>query len=184
VVHHPAQVGVRPGGGHLGRRRLHLRQVDALLGGLSLPLGSHDRGDHGNLLGGDLTLGEGGGDRGQLLHHPPLPHNGSRRGRGQPGVTPQPRPHGRQSVVLRRLSQLGDPDGAGQLGVHPVAGADQHRGAVELLSGGHGVQIVGGQGVERRLQLAHDTSHTFDRVFEAYRWPVTVSDQKRRSERG
>jgi hypothetical protein len=72
--------------------------------------------------------------------------------------------------VLRGLRQIGDPDGAGQLGVDPVDRPHQLRGAIEQGRGAHGVEVVGGQSVQRRCQLAHGNLPTrIDQVFEVYR---------------
>jgi hypothetical protein len=68
--------------------------------------------------------------------------------------------------VLGRPAQIGDPDGAGQLGLDPVPRPHELGGAIEQATCAHRVQIVGGQGVESRLQLAHDTSPQFDQMFE------------------
>jgi hypothetical protein len=58
---------------------------------------------------------------------------------------------------------------AGQLGIHPVPRLEQLPDPVELLPRRHAVDVLGGQGIERRLQLAHDTTQPFDQVFEVYR---------------
>jgi hypothetical protein len=172
-------MGTRRGG--LGQHPVDLGQVDALLGGGRPPLVAHHRRDHRDLLAGDLAVGERGADGGQLLDHPALPDHRSRRGGGQPGVTAQPRAHRLLSVVLGRLGQIRDADGAGQLGIDPVPQPHQPGGPLQQRTGAQGVQIVGGQGVQRRGQLAHHTSHPLDQVFEAYRGVLTVPSRKRRS---
>jgi hypothetical protein len=165
-------MGTRRGG--LGQHPVDLGQVDALLGGGRPPLVAHHRRDHRDLLAGDLAVGERGADGGQLLDHPALPDHRSRRGGGQPGVTAQPRAHRLLSVVLGRLGQIRDADGAGQLGIDPVPQPHQPGGPLQQRTGAQGVQIVGGQGVQRRGQLAHHTSHPLDQVFERYRPALTV----------
>ena len=67
----------------------------------------------------------------------------------------QPRPHRLQPVVLGGLGQLGDPHGPGQLGVDPIPGQDQRPVRSSCSPPVRDVQVIGGERVQRRLQLAH-----------------------------
>jgi hypothetical protein len=166
VVHHAPELHVVAGGCRLGQHRVHLGQVDALLRGLAPSLVRDDRGDDGHLLSGHPTVGERGSDLRQMLERASVPHDLPRCGGREPAMRPQPRAHRLQPVVLRGLGEVGHAHPTGQLGVDPVAGPDQHRRPTQLISVAHHVEVVGGQGIQRRFQLAHDTSCTFDQLFE------------------
>jgi hypothetical protein len=60
--------------------------------------------------------------------------------------------------MLDRLRELRLPNRAGDHGGQPVLRGDQVADPIELGTGGQGVEILGGQCVQGRLQLAHDTS--------------------------
>jgi hypothetical protein len=68
--------------------------------------------------------------------------------------------------VLRRLGQIGDADGAGKFGLNSIRRPHELDRAIEHVACAHRLQVVGSQGIERRDQLAHDTSPQFDQVFE------------------
>jgi hypothetical protein len=68
--------------------------------------------------------------------------------------------------VFGGLRQLGAACGAGQLGVDAIPCPHKHARAVEELGRDHAVEDLADEGVERGLQLAHDTSQQFDQVFE------------------
>jgi hypothetical protein len=68
---------------------------------------------------------------------------------------------------------VGAADGAGQLGVQAVPRLHQQGRPVEQAGGAQVVEVVGGERVQGRQQLAHDTSHAVDQVFEVY--PVRPS---------
>jgi hypothetical protein len=95
-------------------------------------------------------------------------HDLSRRARGQSQVPPQPGDHRLLAVVLRGLGEVCDADPAGQQRVEAVTRLDQLGDLLQLGAGGQRVQVVGGERVQRRCQLAHDTSrgltHIFDQV--------------------
>jgi hypothetical protein len=129
-------------------------------------LRSGNGGEHRHLLGGDHPVAAGGGDGRQLLEGPAVAHDLVRRGGREPQVPAQPGGHRLHPVVLGGLFAVGAADGARELGVDPVPRPHQQRRPVEQLRGDQVVEVVGGEGVQGRQQLAHDTSHAFDQTFE------------------
>ena len=113
VVHHLGQLAVRAGGGRLGQDCVDLVEVDVLLYGGRAVLRVGDRGDRGDLVGGDPAGGEGGSHRRQVLQRPAGADQSVRGGRGQPAVTAEPGLHRREPVVLGGLGELSLPDRAG-----------------------------------------------------------------------
>ena len=81
----------------------------------------------------------------------------------------QPGLHRLLPVVLDGLGQVGGAHRAGDHGGELVLRGDQGADPVQLLAGRQRVEILGGERVQGRQQLAHDTSHAFDQVFEVYR---------------
>jgi hypothetical protein len=63
--------------------------------------------------------------------------------------------------VLGGLCAVGAADGAGQLGVDPVPRLHQQGRPVEQPGRAQGVEVVGGERVQGRQQLAHHTSECF-----------------------
>jgi hypothetical protein len=183
VLHDRAQVHVSPGGGGRGQHDVHRAQVDALLGGGCQVLRPRDRRDHGDLVGGDHAVGTAGRDGGQVFQHPAVAHDLVRRRGREPHMPLQPGRHRLQAVVLRHLGQLRPTSGTGQLGVDPVPRPHQQRRPVQHPGGGQAGKVIGGEHVQRRQQLAHDTSTLFDQVFEVYRQGGRLTTHIRRSAR-
>ena len=163
VLHRPAAAAACwPVAAVVGQHRVDLGQVDALRGGRGQRARAGDRGDHGDLLGGHRPGGERRRHRGQLLQRPAgahdLPAAAGRRA-GSARAARRPSTSARRAPAPACSSAL--PHGAGQLGVDPVPGRAPAR-AVRSSSSpaGERVQVLGGERVQRRCQLAHDTSHT------------------------
>jgi hypothetical protein len=140
--------------------------VHALLGSLLEPGRRRDRCDDRDLLGGDLTSGERRLGHRHRRQGPPGVHQPADRATGQAGVRAQPRLHRLQPVALGRLDRLGPPDGAGQLGVDAVAGTHQLGCSDEQVGLAEHEEVVGGEPIERRLQLAHGHLPGVERMFE------------------
>jgi hypothetical protein len=160
VVHHLGEVGVRPGGGDVGQGGIDRGEVDVLLRGGGDVLVAGDRGDHGDLVGGEAAVGERGGDRGQVCQRAAVAHHLRRCGRGESGVAAQPGLHRLQPVVLRRLGEFTLPDRPGDLCLDPVLRAQQPAGAVEHLRAEHRLEVRVGQAVQRALQIRERVTRT------------------------
>jgi len=57
---------------------------------------------------------------------------------------------------------------AGDLGVQPVPGPDELVLAIQRTGRRQGEEVLGGEGIERRHQLAHHAPPRFDQMFEFY----------------
>ena len=129
----------------------------------------HHRRDDRHLFGRDGAVGEGGRESGQVVQRPAVAHQLPGGGGAEPTVAAQPRLHGFQAAVLSSLLELRGPDRARQLGVEPVLRLQELGDPVELLPRCQAADVVGGQCIERRLQLAHRHLPPFERVYEFYR---------------
>jgi hypothetical protein len=158
VGHHPTQLDVLAGGGGLGQHGVHRGQLDALLDRFRVRLVTSHRGDHRHLLGGHRAVGERRRQLRQLVQRAAVADQPAHRTGGEPHVPAQPGGHRGQPVVLGGLGDLAAAHRAGELGVDPVRRPDQLRRPVQQLGSHQAVEVLGGQGVEGRLQLAHDTS--------------------------
>ena len=154
-LHHLRQPVVSLPDRQRDQRLLDRGQVHPLLGGRSELLGSGDWGDDRDLPGGQATVSEGGGDRGQVFQCPPAADQPGGLGRGEVGVSAQPRAHGLEPVVFGGASQLACPHRAGDLRGELVLRDQQRPQPVQQQRADQRLEVLGGEGLQRRMQLAH-----------------------------
>ena len=131
-----------------------------------------DRGEHRHLLGGDQPRRRTPRRRpGRCSRVRPLRTSWRAAAGREPQVPAQPGGHRLQPVVLRRPARRSAPRTArASRAAIRFARPHQHRRSGRAAGRGRqGVEVVGGERVQGRQQLAHDTSHAFDQVFEVYR---------------
>ncbi len=165
MVHDPGQLLNGALSGDAGEGAVDLGEIDALLERRRPPVLLHDRRDDRHLFGRDGAVGEGGREGGQVVQRPAVADQLPSRGRAEPTVAHEPRPHRLHSVVLGCLLELRGPHRTRQLGVEPILGLQQLGDPLELLARRQGPDVVGGQGVDGRSQLAHLTSSLLERMY-------------------
>jgi hypothetical protein len=155
VVHNPGQLLDGPLRGDRGEGPVDLGEIHALRHRRHPSVLLHHWRDDRHLFGRDGAVGEGGRESGQVVQRPAVADQLPGGGGAEPTVAAQPRLHGFQAVVLSSLLELRGPDRARQLGVEPVLRLQELGDPVELLPRCQAADVVGGQCIERRLQLAH-----------------------------